>query len=248
LKYRWLLFDADGTLFDYDKAEAYALRTTFREFGLEYESHYLDVYRPINAQIWLDFEKGLISAESVKADRFQQLFDAIGVASDAQSFSARYLKNLGDSAELIEGAENLIQALHGRVSLMLITNGLKDVQRSRLARSAIAECFADIVISEEVDTAKPHPGIFDAAFARMGGPRKEEVLLIGDSLTADIRGGNEYGIDTCWYNPEGRTPDSGLRIGYEIRHLEELLDILSGSDSARPLLADRLDRPGVNPA
>ena len=156
MKYRWLLFDADGTLFDYEKAEAYALRTTFQETGLTYEPGHLDIYRPINAQIWRDFEKGLISAESVKADRFQQLFDVIGVETDAQSFSARYLKNLGDSAELIEGAENLIRTLHGRVGLMLITNGLKAVQRSRLAKSSIADCFAGMVISEEVGTAKPH--------------------------------------------------------------------------------------------
>ena len=230
MRYRWLLFDADGTLFDYDKAEAYALRTTFGEFGLEYEPDYLEVYRPINAQIWRDFEKGLISAESVKADRFQFLFDAIGVGTDAQSFSARYLKNLGDSAELIEGAEDLIRTLQGRVGLMLITNGLKEVQRSRLARSAIADCFAGIVISEEVGSAKPHRGIFDAAFARMGGPRKEDVLLIGDSLTADIRGAIDYGIDTCWYNPAGTTPGSDLRITYEIAHLEELLSILANPD------------------
>ena len=230
MKYRWLLFDADGTLFDYDKAEAYALRTTFREFGLEYEPDYLDVYRPINAQIWRDFEKGLISAESVKADRFQQLFDAIGVERDAQSFSTRYLENLGDSAELIEGAENLIRRLHGRVGLMLITNGLQEVQRSRLARSAIADYFAGMVISEEVGSAKPHRDIFDAAFARMGGPRKEDVLLIGDSLTADIRGANDYGIDACWYNPAGRTPGSDLRISYEISRLQELLNILANPD------------------
>ena len=230
MKYRWLLFDADGTLFDYDKAEAYALRTTFEEFGLEYEPDYLEVYRPINAQIWRDFEKGLISADSVKADRFEQLFEAIGVETDAQSFSPRYLKNLGDSAELIDGAENLIRTLHGRAGLMLITNGLKQVQRSRLAKSAIADCFAGMIISEELGSAKPHRGIFDAAFARMGGPRKADVLLIGDSLTADIRGANDYGIDACWYNPAGRTPGSDLRIRYEISRLEELLSILTDPD------------------
>ena len=230
MKYSWLLFDADGTLFDYENAEAYALRKTFQDAGLTYETGHLDIYRPINSQIWRDFEKGLISAESVKADRFQQLFDAIGVETDAQSFSARYLKNLGDSAELIEGAESLIQTLHGRVGLMLITNGLKEVQWSRLAKSSFADCFAGMVISEEVGTAKPHPRIFDAAFARMGGPRKEDVLLIGDSLTADIRGANDYGIDACWFNPTGRTPDADLHIRYEIRHLGELLTILAISD------------------
>jgi len=226
VKYGWLLFDVDGTLFDYAMAESYALRTTWQQAGLAFSEEYLAIYRRINARIWLEFEKGLISAASLRADRFELLFDAIGVEVDARDFSAAYLKNLGEAADLIEGAEETIRCLHGKAGLMLVTNGLRDVQRSRLAKSAIGVYFADVVISEEVGSAKPDGGIFDAAFERMGLPRKEDVLIIGDSLSADIRGGNDYGIDTCWFNPARRPLDSEARVDYEITRLQDLLTIL----------------------
>ena len=226
MQYKWLLFDADGTLFDYGKAEAYALRTTFEQMGHRYDSGHAEAYARINARIWLDFEKGLISVESVKTRRFELLFEAIGIESDAHRFSERYLRNLADSSELIEGAEDTVRALYGKVGLMLITNGLRDVQRPRLAKSAIRDYFADVVISEEVGAAKPDARIFDAAFACMGNPRKEDVLIIGDSLSADIQGGLDYGIDTCWYDPERRGLDPDVRITYVITQLQELLSLL----------------------
>ena len=112
--------------------------------------------------------------------------------------------------------------------MVLLTNGLKAVQRPRFARSALRECFHDVVISEEVGFAKPDPRIFDIAFERMGQPAKEEVLMVGDSLNADIRGGIGYGIDTCWFNPEGAPREGGseLAIRYEIRHLGELASLI----------------------
>ena len=141
-------------------------------------------------------------------------------------FGAAYIQNLGQGAYLIEGAERVIKSLLGRVGLVLITNGLKDVQRSRLARSTIGDCFSAVVISEEVGAAKPDPRIFQAAFERMGNPKKEEVLIVGDSLSSDIKGGNAYGIDTCWFNPARLVCDQDVEIQYEIRHLDELWDIL----------------------
>ena len=226
MEYKWLLFDADGTLFDYGKAEAYALRTTFEQMGLPHNPGHAETYARINARIWLDFEKGLISAELLRTERFELLFQVIGIECDAHRFSERYLKNLADASELIEGAEETLRALYGKAGLMLITNGLKDVQRSRLAKSAIGHYFADVIISEEVGAAKPDGRIFDVAFASMGGPRKQEVLIIGDSLTSDMQGGDEYGIDTCWFNPERRPLDSDVRIKYEIARLQELLSVL----------------------
>ena len=112
---------------------------------------------------------------------------------------------------MIEGAEELLAKLEGEVGLMLITNGLKDVQRSRLAHSTIQHYFSDVIISEEVGSAKPDEGIFNVAFEKMSHPPKADVLIIGDSLTSDIRGGNRFGIDTCWFNPEGRNMQPGCQ-------------------------------------
>jgi 2-haloacid dehalogenase len=120
----------------------------------------------------------------------------------------------------------MIRALHGNVGLAVITNGLKDVQRPRLARSAVGQYLDHVVISEEVGAAKPDRRIFDAAFHLMDHPGKEEVLIVGDGLTSDIQGGNEYGIDTCWFNPLRRPCDPDIASRYEITSLSELLSIV----------------------
>ena len=226
MKYEWLLLDIDGTLFDYDGAESLALARTFGQMGLPFKPGHVATYRGINHQLWQDFELGKRSQNRLKVERFELLFDAIGVECNAELFSQRYLRNLATGSELFPGAREVVETLHGRMGLLLITNGLSEVQRPRLQGSAIGHYFGDMVISEEVGSSKPDRGIFDVAFEKMDHPRKEAVLIVGDSLTSDILGANNYGIDACWYNP-GEKPDTlGLRIQYEIERLDELLPIV----------------------
>ena len=226
MKYKWLLLDADGTLFDYDRAEAVALQGVFEWSGIELKPGHYEAYRQINAQIWRAFELGEISQRRLRTRRFELLFEAIHVELDAAAFSERYLTGLSEGAFLVEGAEEVVKSLHGRgVGLVLITNGLKEVQRPRVAKSTIGEYFMDLVVSGEVGVAKPDPRIFEIAFERMGHPAKKDVFIVGDSLTSDIRGGNAVGIDTCWFNPTQKVRDHDVEIRYEIRHLDELLTI-----------------------
>lgn len=226
MRYDWLLFDADGTLFDYDKAEATALEQTFQALGAPYQPDYLPAYRRVNSQMWRAFERGEIAQARLKLRRFELLSEAIDMPLDPAQFSDTYLSQLGQNAQLIDGAEAMLQALSGQVNMMLITNGLHAVQRSRYALSPLPAYFADIVISEEVGVAKPAPGIFDIAFEKMGNPAKDRVLIIGDSLSSDMAGGISYGIDACWFNPEGRAQDGQVGITHEIRSLSELPDIV----------------------
>jgi 2-haloacid dehalogenase len=227
--YKWLLLDADGTLFDYDRAETGALLATFREMGIAAAPGYAETYRQINGQIWLDFEAGKISSQALRSERFRRLFQAVHVDADPHVFGERYLVHLGDQSQLIVGAEDLVRSLYGKVGLVLITNGLQDVQRSRLSQSTIARYLTDVVISEEVGAAKPDSQIFDAAFAKMGYPPKNEVLIVGDSLTSDIKGGSDYGIDTCWFNPRRLSRSLDVRIRYEIHELSALFEIVGGT-------------------
>jgi 2-haloacid dehalogenase len=229
VKYKWLLFDADGTLFDYDKAESIALKSTFAALGLAYGARYAQVYRRINGDIWRDFENGEIAQERLRTRRFELLFSALGIDCDPGEFSRRYLVNLSLGTDLVEGAEDVVKSLHGRVGLLLITNGLADVQRPRFARSTVGQYFSEVVISEEVGAAKPDTAIFEVAFAQMGFPKKEEVLIVGDSLSSDIKGGYNYGIDTCWFNPARKPSDSGVVAHYEIGELKELLLLLDSA-------------------
>jgi len=225
MPYSCLLFDADGTLFDYDTAEAKALAATFTDSGIPYTHDYANVYRVINAQMWADFELGKISQLELRSARFGRLFQAINVDADPHAFSDTYLTNLGNAADLFPGALEIVDALHENYRLLLITNGIPKVQRSRLSRSPIQPLFEAVIISGEIGIAKPHPGIFDAAFQAMGSPPKEETLIIGDSLTSDIQGGINYGIDTCWYNPDRRPSDPKIPATYEIHRLNELLTL-----------------------
>lgn len=220
-QYTWLLFDADGTLFDYDAAEMSAIAQTFAVFQLPYEPVYGERYRQINHVFWQRFERQDVTLAELRVGRFQQLFDELGTAVDVESFAQSYLAQLGEQSQLFPGVAALIRQLHGRYRLALITNGLADVQYPRLERSGLRPCFDVVIVSDEVGVGKPDPAIFDVAFARMGQPPKEQVLIIGDGLTSDMQGGINYGIDTCWLNMNGKSAN-GLPITYEINQLSDL--------------------------
>jgi 2-haloacid dehalogenase len=232
MKYQWLLFDADGTLFDYNLAEEKALGQTFRDLEINFAETFAPQYRKINQQIWDDFENGRISAEALRIERFSRLFETLRVSADVAKFSAQYLVNLSKAADLIDGAEETVRALHSRFRLAIITNGLKDVQRPRLALTPMAGMFEVIAISEEIGAAKPAVEFFDAVFEKIGRPPRQAALVIGDSLTSDIQGGINYGLDTCWFNPAGKPAPAEMRITHEIRSLAELIHLLIGENQA----------------
>jgi 2-haloacid dehalogenase len=223
----WVLFDADGTLFDYDSAETAALTTTFAEVDHDCNPETLEAYRQINGRMWRDFEQGLSTIDHIKTKRFEALFSQIDADLDPVSFNHRYISNLAQQAELIEGAEETVIRLAENVGLLLITNGLAGVQRPRIAKSPIRGYFQDLVISEEVGSAKPDCQIFDAAFSKINFPEKGSVLMVGDSLSSDIKGGNDYGIDTCWFNPQLHPRDHDIEPAYEVQHLREIIGLVN---------------------
>jgi YjjG family noncanonical pyrimidine nucleotidase len=225
--YEFILLDADGTLFDYDRAEEFALTEAFRNEGLPFlpDSH-IPAYREINERLWEEFEKKLISAADLRERRFRDLFDAEGIVGDYAAVSKRYLIHLAEAAFLYPEAENLLKALRPRYKLGIITNGLKEVQRSRFAGTPVGRYLDCIVVSDEVGVQKPDPAIFEHALAAAGHSDKNTSLIVGDSLTSDIQGGINFGIDTCWFNPGGKPNGSGIVPTYEIRRLPELLKIL----------------------
>jgi 2-haloacid dehalogenase len=229
LKYDLLLFDADGTLFDYKKAEAIALDTTLRKFGIVSDFDVIrERYAVINSRLWKEYEKGIVSRIELREERFKHLFETFSLEIDANPFSTVYLENLSQGSFLLEGAEKLIEMLHTDFKLAIITNGFKEVQRSRFKRSGLYSYFADIIISDEIGSQKPEPAIFEAAFKRLLHTDKKTALIIGDSLSSDIRGGINFGIDTCWYNPDRAAPSDGVEPTYTISDLADLPAIVDG--------------------
>ncbi|MEW6400657.1 MAG: YjjG family noncanonical pyrimidine nucleotidase [Chloroflexota bacterium] len=224
--YSWLLFDADGTLFDYNLAETTALRNTFASLGLPFADAHLGVYQKINHGLWQALERHEITPDVLQVRRFELVLDALQLTGSPEQMSKTYVEQLGLCTDLIDGAYELLQSLHGKFHLAIVTNGLQTVQRSRLARSTIRDFIEELIISEEVGAAKPQGAYFDIAFSRIGNPPKSDVLIIGDGLSSDIKGGVDYGIDTCWFNPASQPRPGDLAITYEIRRLDELLEIL----------------------
>ncbi len=224
--YSWLWFDADGTLFDYNRAEAAALRNTFHSLTLPFEDSYLEVYRKINHGLWQALERQEITQAVLRYRRFELLMEAIQMGGSPEQLSSAYVEQLSICSELMEETYEVLQAFHEKSQIAIVTNGLQAVQRGRLENSTIKNFISELIISEEIGAAKPGRAFFDAAFARCGHPAKSEVLIIGDSLTSDIQGGLDYGIDTCWYNPTGEVQPEGVKITYEIKRLHELLEVV----------------------
>jgi YjjG family noncanonical pyrimidine nucleotidase len=220
------LFDADGTLFDYDRAERAALEKALAQIGVSFDPGYLAAYRRINQALWQGVEKGELTPGAVKVRRFELLLEAIRVTYLPTALSASYLECLANCSELVEDAEVVLGALHREYRIAILTNGLKEVQRGRLAHSAIRCHVSDIIISEEIGAAKPARPFFDIALARLGHPSKREVLMIGDGWASDIQGALQYGIDACWYNPGRKPRPAADEITREIASLRELTDWL----------------------
>ena len=227
-RYQWLIFDADGTLFDFHLGETAALQLTTRKRGIEYSSHLHEVYNAISAELWGQFELGEISLMHLRVARFERLFAELGIDLDAESFNLDFMETLGQQRQLLPGAETVVRDLSSRFRLLLATNGIAVVQRPRFAHSSIRRYFEDVVISDEIGVAKPQTGFLEEAFSRMGEPRKSEVLMIGDSLSSDIAGGVNFGIDTCWFNPDGLALDGSAKPTFTIADLAEIDAIVEG--------------------
>ncbi|WP_432666660.1 YjjG family noncanonical pyrimidine nucleotidase [Wukongibacter baidiensis] len=227
MKYDIIIFDADETLFDFKKSEKDAFKNTMLEFDIEYdENHHLKIYKEINTAIWKELEDGLITQKKLKIERFKRLSDRLEARFDEGEFAKSYMNHLSQASFLYDDSIELVESLHKNYRLTIITNGLKIVQDNRIRKSTIAKYFEDIVVSEEVQVSKPDPKIFEIALDNIKHADRSKVLIVGDSLTSDIQGGINFGIDTCWFNPNKLENRTGIKPTYEISNLMELKGIL----------------------
>jgi YjjG family noncanonical pyrimidine nucleotidase len=228
-RYSWVLFDADHTLFDFDRAAEKSISITAQEFGIEQPLNYQE-YHQINRRCWEEYERGEIDRETLRYKRFKEFFLINDISADPLSFHDQYLDRLAKLPYLMDYALEILEHLHGRVKMGIVTNGLPEVQRPRLKNAKLTRKFDVILVAGEVGVAKPQPAYFDLAFQEMGSPSKEEVIIIGDSTTSDIKGGEQYGIDTCWFNPTKMENRAGVQPTFEIKHLSELHSVLELSE------------------
>lgn len=223
-----ILWDVDGTLLSFHKAERVAIQTCFDIFGLgPCSDEMLSRYSRINARYWERLELGELTKAQVLVGRFQEFFASERVVcGDVEGFNREYQVRLGDTVCFNDESYDLVKSLKGRVRQYVVTNGTKVAQDRKLSRSGLDQLFDGIFISDVIGHEKPTMGFFDYVFAHIEPCDRREMLIVGDSLTSDIKGGNNAGISTVWYNPEGLANTKGVAVDYEIRDLREILAIL----------------------
>lgn len=203
-RYPTVLLDLDHTLLDSDASEVAAFAETVASIGLAPEEELFACYRTINHALWQAVERGEITPVELRLTRFEQFVAAIGVDADPEAMATAFTDGLGNNGELYPGARVLLETLAEYHVLGLVTNGLIEVQRARIERLELEPYFTSVIISAEVGTSKPGTEIFDFVFSDLPNAEREATLMVGDSLTSDIQGGVNAGIDTCWYNPHSK--------------------------------------------
>ena len=226
LRYSHILIDLDHTLLDSDASEAAAFRDTLLSVGVIDPARHLASFQVINRALWSAVERQEATPSMVRVARFERLAPELGVDVDPVIMADRYVEGLAAFGELYPHARDVLDELSKRATLALVTNGIGAVQRSRIDRLNLGRYFGAVVVSGEVGAAKPSSDIFDLAFEALGQPEKTSTLMVGDSLSSDIRGGNDYGIATCWYNPSGKRSGVDVAITHEIDDLRRLLPLV----------------------
>ena len=227
MTYKFLLFDLDHTLLDFDAAEDVALTQLLKEEKVADIQAYKDYYVPMNKALWKYLEQKKITKQELVNTRFSRLFAHFGIEKDGVYLAERYQFYLAQQGQVFSGAMELLDSLIDRgYELYAATNGITTIQTGRLAQSGLAPYFNQVFISEQLQTQKPDALFYEKIGQQIAGFSKEKALMIGDSLTADIQGGNNAGIDTIWYNPQHLENKTQAQPTYEVHSYNDLLNCL----------------------
>lgn len=226
MKYKTVLFDIDGTLIDFEKSEAKAIKRLFLENNIIYSVEIFEEYKTINHKLWKELELGLLTKTEVMHNRFEILFKKYNYERDIEYINNRYQLLLGDESCLFTEAIYLLESLKSNFQLIAVTNGTKIAQELKMNKTDITKFFEYIIISDDVGFNKPDIRFFYEMEKVTGKLDKETTIIIGDTLSSDILGGNNYGIDTCWFNPHNKKNDTNANVSFEIDNLNKFINYL----------------------
>lgn len=228
-----VFWDVDGTLLDFLAAEKAAIKALFFKFGFgECSDAMVAKYSAINKRVWKKIETGELAKEEALQVRFREFFALYGIpAEKAKEFNDEYQFRLGDTVAFCDDSYKIVASLRGKVKQYAASNGTVIAQTRKLKNSGLGALLDGVFLSEAVGAEKPDVRFFNAAFEAIEKPggrvKRENVLMVGDSLSSDILGGKNAGIKTCFYNPCGEKNESGITPDYEIKNLNEIYEILN---------------------
>lgn len=222
-----IFIDIDDTLLDFSKCAKQSIANCFADFGADFHDYMFPVFEEINSGLWLQLEKGEITKKELYGKRWEVLLNKFGIKNiDGDLFEEHFLEHLSESAEKINGAEEILKYLSDKYKIYAASNGPHEQQLRRLKKSNLLKYFTEIFTSELLGVQKPEKAFYDLCFEKIGNINKDEAVLIGDSLTADIYGGNEYGLTTVWFNKKNIGIKEDIHPSYTVNSLEEIKGIL----------------------
>lgn len=224
--YKYLLFDLDDTVLDFEKTENNAIKRVLKKFDIEPSDVATDIYNEINAKGWQKCEKGELSKAELFATRFDEFFKQIGVTADGKLAEEAFEEYLKDGVYFMPEAKRVLKQLYKDYCLILVSNGIAKTQEIRLKNAKIKKYFKGIFVSGDIGFSKPDKNFFDYVLKKMKIEKKEECLIIGNGIYSDVAGGKNSGIDTCWYNFRDEEPDKNIKPTYIINNLEEIVNLL----------------------
>ncbi len=227
MKYDLLLFDADETLLDFKKSEEICFEVVLKKHHIDGDfHHYHQNYKKINDLLWTQEALGLITKDYLKVERFRKFLADHSLTGSPDEICEDYLNALPEHVHLIPGAIELLESLNGRVPMVIVTNGIGHVQHQRFRNAHLTAFFEQIIVSEECGFSKPDKRIFEFTLSKLGHIEKNKILMIGDKIETDILGATNFGIDSCWFNPDGVSNSTQIKSTYEIKSLNQLLKLI----------------------
>ena len=228
MRYTTILFDADGTLLDFSRSEDEAIRETMLAFDIVPDDERVCVYSEINDNLWKALERKEIEKEVLLYHRFELFCEHYGFVADAKKMAAEYMNNLSTKGYTIDGADELCEKLSGKVRMYIVTNGVEFIQNGRFARCPIEKYFEKRFISGVIGYEKPDVRYFECVASEIPSFEKDKTIIVGDSLTSDIKGGINFGIDTCWYNPKKKDIPVNMDITHVAFSFDDIYRVIIG--------------------
>lgn len=222
--FKVILFDVDNTLLDFNECARQSVKFACKETGLLFEERFMDAFFTINDFLWRQVENGTLTTDRLHEIRFKTIFSAIDVDRDGDEFERLFRLNMKTAAAPVDGALDLLNCLNGKYYIAVASNSAYEQQAARLKKAGMAKFFNGIFVSERLGASKPSEAFFKAILKELPTKNKDEILFVGDSLSADVKGGVDFKIKTCWFNPLGKKTD--LPVDFNVSSLSEIKNIL----------------------